>query len=129
MEACAAFLTFWFNKLCGEVHLQMCGMLQKWTYIQNLPALCFSVTGNRTPVSRVTGGDTSHYTMTDCFCAHLYTNNTYMHTSFTSISYTYFLSSALYAQFLLITYRLITLNMYLLSTSAQRCTHLSFLWP
>ena len=24
-----------------------------------------SVTGNRTPVSRVTGGDTSHYTMTD----------------------------------------------------------------
>ena len=25
----------------------------------------FSVTGNRTPVSRVTGGDTSHYTMTD----------------------------------------------------------------
>ena len=25
----------------------------------------FSVTGNRTLVSRVTGGDTSHYTMTD----------------------------------------------------------------
>jgi hypothetical protein len=25
----------------------------------------FSDTGNRTPVSRVTGGDTSHYTMSD----------------------------------------------------------------
>ena len=29
-----------------------------------------SVTGNRTPVSRVTGGDTYHYTITDC---HVYT--------------------------------------------------------
>jgi gamma-glutamyltranspeptidase len=25
-----------------------------------------SATGNRTPVSRVTGGDTSHYTIADC---------------------------------------------------------------
>ncbi|KAL7501527.1 hypothetical protein ACHAWT_009796, partial [Skeletonema menzelii] len=25
----------------------------------------FSETGNRTPVSRVTGGDTSHYTISD----------------------------------------------------------------
>ena len=28
----------------------------------------FSVTGNRTPVSRVTGGDTYHYTITDDAC-------------------------------------------------------------
>ena len=27
-----------------------------------------SVTGNRTPVSRVTGGDTYHYTITDYEC-------------------------------------------------------------
>eukprot|EP00985_Skeletonema_marinoi_P022132 scaffold13941_cov105-Skeletonema_marinoi.AAC.2 len=28
-------------------------------------AKSFSETGNRTPVSRVTGGDTSHYTISD----------------------------------------------------------------
>jgi hypothetical protein len=27
--------------------------------------LIFSATGNRTPVSRVTGGDTSHYTIAE----------------------------------------------------------------
>ena len=33
-----------------------------------------SVTGNRTPVSRVTGGDTSHYTMTDVLLLLLFDN-------------------------------------------------------
>jgi hypothetical protein len=33
-------------------------------YLKNIQKKC-SVTGNRTPVSRVTGGDTSHYTMTE----------------------------------------------------------------
>ena len=32
---------------------------------KNLDNMICSATGNRTPVSRVTGGDTSHYTMTE----------------------------------------------------------------
>jgi hypothetical protein len=35
----------------------------------------FSVTGNRTLVSRVTGGDTSHYTMTDLLTTSVATQN------------------------------------------------------
>jgi hypothetical protein len=34
-----------------------------------------SVTGNRTLVSRVTGGDTSHYTMTDLLTIDVATQN------------------------------------------------------
>ena len=55
----------WLCALCRKCSIRCCCWL--WCY------LFHSDTGNRAPVSRVTGGDTSHYTMSDAYMCFLRT--------------------------------------------------------
>ena len=76
---------FYFRSLIGKTDINVWHFLRNfWKFIQILfkPKNCtvattyFSPAGNRIPVSRVTGGDTRHYTTEEWGAANLSFNNT-----------------------------------------------------